>query len=264
MEQTNISGDAALTGSVLFYSKPEPLSREMHGGLGLKQLEHPFRFAAQTHVMPLVVTEFAPAALSYPIIFVGEQRMPVAVMGVNQGENLFADEKGVFDVDAYLPAYMRRYPFVFANDESQSRMIVCIDRAAEMITENPETPFFEGDQPTEYTRNAIKFCEDFETERRRTESFVNVLKEEDLLEVKQANFTPRNADGSSGEPQLIAEYFAVSEEKLNKLSAEKLEQLRGTGALPQIYAHLLSLLGWERIITRAIVRAQNRPTAANA
>ena len=264
MEQTNISGTAQLSGNVLFYSKPEPLSRETHGKMGLKQVTNPFRFASQAHIMPLVVTEFGPAALTYPIIFVGEQRMPVAVMGVNQGENLFADEQGVFEADAYLPAYMRRYPFVFANDESQNRMIVCIDRAAEMVTENPETPFFDNNEPTEYTKNAIKFCEDFETERRRTESFVKMLSDEDLFEVKQANFTPRNPDGSTGQPQLIAEYFAVSEEKLGKLSAEKLQQYRDTGALPQIYAHLMSLLGWDRIIARAIIRAQNRPTAANA
>ena len=264
MEQTNISSSSQLTGNVLFYSKPEPLSRETHGKLGLKQVPNPFRFAAQTHIMPLVVTEFAPASLSYPIIFVGDQKMPVAVMGVNQGENLFADAQGVFDVDAYLPAYMRRYPFVFANDEAQDRMIVCIDRAAEMVTESPETPFFENGELTTYTKNAIKFCEDFETERRRTEAFVKMLDEEGMFEVKQANFTPRNADGSNGAPQLIAEYFAVSEEKLSKLSAAKLEQFRDSGALPQIYAHLLSLLGWDRVITRAILRAQSRPAAANA
>ena len=264
MQQTNISGAAQLTGNVLFYSNPEPLSREMHGNMGLKNVPNPFRFATQTHIMPLVVTEFAPAALSYPIIFVGDQRMPVAVMGVNQGENLFANEEGVFDVDAYLPAYMRRYPFVFANDDVQKRMIVCIDRAAEMVTEDPETPFFQDGEPTEYTKNAIKFCEDFETERRRTEAFVKLLTDEDLFEVKQANFTPRNPDGSPGEPQLVAEYHAVSEEKLGKLSAEKFEQLRTSGALAQIYAHLVSLLGWDRIIARAIVRAQKRPAAANA
>ncbi|HEX8570968.1 MAG TPA: SapC family protein [Caulobacteraceae bacterium] len=263
MEQTNISGDAALTGSVLFYSKPEPLSREMHGGLGLKQLENPFRFAAQTHVIPLVVTEFAPAALSYPIIFVGEQRMPVAVMGVNQGENLFADEKGVFDVDAYLPAYMRRYPFVFANDESQSRMIVCIDRDAEMITESPETPFFENGEPTEYTKNAIKFCENFETERRRTEAFVKMLKDADMFEVKRATFTPRAPDGTTGEPQLIAEYYAVSETKMAALTGEQLEQFHKTGALSQIYAHFVSLVGWERLIARALMRAQKRVDATS-
>ena len=232
--------------------------------MGLKPVPKPFRFAAQTHIMPLVVTEFAPAALSYPIIFAGDQRLPMAVMGVRSGENLFATPEGDFDVDAYLPAFMRRYPFVFANDEAQQRMIVCIDRDADMVTESPATPFFENGEPTEYTKNAIKFCEDFETERRRTEAFVQLLKDEDLLETKQANFTPRNADGSTGQQQLIAEYFAVSEDKLNALSAEKFEQLRANGALPQIYAHLLSLLGWERIIARAITRTQSRPAAANA
>jgi hypothetical protein len=264
MEQTNISGEAQLTGTVLFYSQPEPLSRETHGKMGLKQVSNPFRFATQTHIMPLVVTEFGPASLSYPIIFVGEQRMPVAVMGVNNGENLFANDQGVFDVDAYLPAYMRRYPFVFANDDEQKRMIVCIDRAAEMITENPETPFFQDGEPTEYTKNAIKFCEDFEPERRRTEAFVELLNSNDLFEVKRASFTPRNADGTAGEPQTIAEYMAVSEEKLSKLPSDKFEQLRTTGALPQIYAHLVSLIGWDRIVARAIARAQTRPVAANA
>ena len=265
MEQTTITGAPQLSGNVLFYSKPEPLSKEAHGSLGLKQVTNPYRFAAQTHIMPLVVTEFAPAALSYPIIFVGDQRMPVAVMGVNQGENLFATPEGVFDVDAYLPAYMRRYPFVFANDESQNRMIVCIDTAAEMVSDKPETPFFDKDaQPSEYTKGAIKFCEDFETERRRTETFVQMLRDEDMFEVKRATFTPRNPDGSTGEPQLIAEYYAVAEEKLAGLSPAKLEQFRNNGALPQIYAHLMSLLGWDRIIARAIVRSQSRPAAANA
>ena len=263
MEQTNISGAAQLSGNVLFYSKPEPLSRETHSELGLKQIQNPYRFAASTHIMPLVVTEFAPAALSYPIIFVGEAKMPVAVMGVNQGENLFANDEGVFDVDAYLPAYMRRYPFVFANDEAAGRMIVCIDRDAEMVAEQPDTPFFQNGEPSEYTRNAIKFCEDFEAERRRTEAFVKLLTDNDLFEVKQANFTPRLADGSNGQPQLIAEYFAVSEQKLGELSPDKLAEFRTSGALPQIYAHLISLLGWDRIITRALVRAQKRPAAAN-
>ena len=264
MEQTNISGAAQLTGNVLFYSKPEPLSREAHGNMGIKQVPNPFLFATKTHIMPLVVTEFAPASLSYPIIFVGEQRTPMAVMGVNPGENLFASPEGVFDVDAYLPAYMRRYPFVFANDEAQQRMIVCIDRDAEMITEEPETPFFQNGEPTEFTQNAIKYCESFETERRRTEAFVKLLNDNDLLEKKQATFTPRGPDGSTGEPQLIAEYLGVSEDKLGKVSDAVFGELRTTGALPQIYAHMVSLLGWERIIARALVRAQNRPAAANA
>jgi len=133
-----------------------------------------------------------------------------------------------------------------------------------VISEQFDVPLFEGGEPSEFTKGAIKFCEDFETERRRTESFIELLKELDLFDTRRATYTPRMQDGSPGEPQQIAEYFAVSEEKLNKLPAERIMELRDNGALGQIYAHMLSLQGWDRLIARALLRAQNRPTAANA
>jgi hypothetical protein len=98
------AGSAQISGNVLFYSKPEPLSREMHSGLSFKQLQRPFAFAAATNIVPLAVTEFVPAALSYPIIFAGENKQPLAVMGVQQGENLFISSEGDAEPDAYLPA----------------------------------------------------------------------------------------------------------------------------------------------------------------
>uniref|UniRef100_A0A0N5A0B6 Tail assembly chaperone n=1 Tax=Parastrongyloides trichosuri TaxID=131310 RepID=A0A0N5A0B6_PARTI len=110
----------------------------------------------------------------------------------------------------------------------------------------------------------MEFCNNFEQERVRSESFVALLKELDLFEVREATFTPRNADGSAGAPQKIAEYFAVSEDKLKALPAEKLAELRDNGALGQIYAHLVSLLGWDRLIAMALTRAAQQPVAANA
>jgi hypothetical protein len=264
METQGMAGAPQLSGNVLFYSRPEPLTKEQHGALGVKRTDAPYAFTKNANVVPVVVTEFTPAALSYPIIFAGEAKLPVAVMGITQGENLFVEENGTYDSDSYLPAYVRRYPFVFANDEAGERLIVCIDRAAPMVGENAEAPFFANGEPTEFTQNAIKFCEDFETERRRTESFVELLKAMDLFDTRTATFTPRNADGTPGEPQQIAEYFAVSEEKLNALKPEQLVELRDNGALGQIYAHLVSLNGWDRLIGRALLRAQQRATVANA
>lgn len=264
METQAMAGAPQLTGNVLFYSRPEPLTKEQHGALGVKRTDTPYAFTRSANVVPLVVTEFTPAALSYPIIFAGEAKVPVAVTGISNGENLFVDERGQYDQDSYLPAYVRRYPFVFANDQAGERLIVCIDAAAEAIGEQPDAPFFENGEPSEFTQNAIKFCEDFETERRRTDSFVELIKGLDLFDVRRAMFTPRNPDGSAGEPQQIAEYFAVSEEKLNAIPTEKLVELRDNGALGQIYAHLISLQGWDRLIARALLRAQNRPTVANA
>ncbi|HEY2706975.1 MAG TPA: SapC family protein [Caulobacteraceae bacterium] len=256
---------AEFSGSVLFYSKPEPLSRELHAKIGLKRMDKPFGFASTTNVVPLTVGEFPVSGISYPIIFAGDRFQPLAVMGISQGSNLYVDPDGTFRVGAYIPAYIRRYPFVLANDQSRGQQVVCIDRGATMLGEDCDLPFFdEKGEPTEYTNGCLQFCNDFESEGRRTESFVQLLKDLDLFETKTAVFTPLNADGTQGEQQRIAEYFAVSEEKLKALPSEKLNELIANGAIAQIYAHLMSLTGWERLIALHMEKQQRTaPFAAN-
>lgn len=266
---TNDQQPGEITGAVLFYQKPEPLAPELHSGLGVKTIDGPFRFAKSGHAVPLTVGEFPLAALTGPIIFVGDDRMPVAVMGLNPGDNMFVNERGMFDPGVYIPAYIRRYPFVFATDDVNERMVLCIDRTADFIVDaaQADTPFFEQDgQPSDYTKRCMEFCNNFEVERRRTVSFVDILKSLDLFETKTATFTPMNPDGTPGEAQKVAEYFGVSEEKLLKLPPEKFIELRDNGALSQIYAHLISLAGWDRLMAIAITRAQQAalPQAANA
>jgi len=255
-----------ITGNVLFYSQPEPLSPELHGKMGVKSMNGPFGFAKVGHAIPLTVGEFPPAAMTGPIIFVGDEKLPIAVMGLNAGENMFLRADGLFEAGVYIPAYIRRYPFVFANDEQNKQMVLCIDRNAEFIVDKGfDMAFFdEKGEPTEYTKNCIEFCNNFEVERQRTMSFVQILKDLDLFETKTASFTPQNPDGTPGEAQKIAEYFGVSEEKLNKLPAEKYIELRDNGALAQIYAHLLSLLCWDRLIAIALARQAQPPVAANS
>jgi hypothetical protein len=256
---------AEFSGNVLFYSKPEPLSRELHSAIGLKRVERPFGFAAASHVVPLTVTEFPVAGLSYPIIFAGERYQPIAVMGISAGRNLFVKEDGSFTVGAYIPAYIRRYPFVLANDQVRQQMVVCIDRDASMLGEDSDLPFFDAKgEPTEYTKGCIQFCNDFETEGRRTEAFIKLLRDLDLFETKRSTFTPTNPDGTPGAPQTIAEYFAVSEDRLKALPAGKLKELADNGALGQIYAHLMSLAGWDRMIALALAaQADATPAPAN-
>ncbi len=253
--ETQIKSGGQISGSVLFYSKPEPLSPDLHKGLGVKRMDGPFGFARTGHAVPLAVTEFSMAALTSPIIFVGEDKTPLAVMGLNADENIFLRDDGLFEAGIYVPAYIRRYPFVFANDDAAQQSILCIDRNAEFIVEGGDLAFFNDDNsPTEYTQNCIEFCNNYEVERQKTMNFVALLKELDLFEVKTATHTQVNEDGSMGEPQIVAEYFGVSETKLNALAPDKLAELRDSGALTQIYAHLISLFGWDRLIALQIYR----------
>jgi hypothetical protein len=262
---TNQTAAGEISGNVLFYSKPEPLAPELHRKLGVNRMDGPFKFAKAGHAIPLTVGEFPLAAVTGPIIFVGDEKLPLAVMGLNAGDNMFVRADGTFEPGVYIPAYVRRYPFVFANDDANKQMVLCVDRDAPFVTENAELPFFdEAGQPSEYTKSCMEFCNNFEVERQRTMSFVEILKDLDLFETKTAMFTPPNPDGTAGEPQKIAEYFGVSEEKLNKLPPEKFVELRDNGALAQIYAHLISLIGWDRLISLALARAAVTPQAANA
>ena len=263
--QTNAGGQ--ITGNVLFYSQPEPLSPEMHAGLGVKRMDGPFAFARAGHAVPLAVTEFSLAAVTGPIIFVGDDKLPLAVMGLNAGENIFLRDDGLFEAGCYIPAYIRRYPFVFANDPAAKQAILCIDRGAEFVVPGGDLQFFNADgTPTEYTNSCIEFCNNYEVERQRTMSFVQMLKDLDLFETKTATHTPINADGTPGEVQVIAEFYGVSEAKLNALSHNKLSDLRDNGALIQIYAHLISLVGWDRLIALQMYKnaSEAAPEAANS
>ncbi len=252
MNTQTMGEELKLSGQVLFYRQPEPLSLERHRGLGVKRIERPFEFLSTAHVVPMTLNEFGVAAASYPIIFAGEAKTPLAVMGARAGENVFVSAAGEIDPEAYLPSFVRRYPFVFAADPGGERLVVCIDRAAPMIDAQPDVALFEGDQPSRYTQDAIEFCKEFERFRRFTTEFVDLLKQNDLFEPKTVTITTRGPDGQESAPVKVADYFAVSEERLNALSIERLQGLREKGLLGPIYAHLVSLLLWPKVLQRAI------------
>lgn len=247
-------GQPELTGQVMFYKRPEPLSLERHRDLGVKQIPAPFSFLRTAHAVPITVSEFGVAATCFPIIFVGAEKTPVAVMGVRQNENEYLDAAGQPDPDAYLPAFVRRYPFVFAADPGSDRLLLCVDTAADMVTTNPDVKFFEGEQASKFTEDAIEFCKEFERQRRATAEFVEMIDKASLFEQKSVSFTPRDAQGNAGETQKIADYWAISEDGLNALPEGKFGDIRNTGALAAIYAHMVSLMNWQRVIQRTMRR----------
>ena len=256
-----------ISGQVLFYSQPEPLDAQRHARLGMKITDRPFSFAAKQHFIPLHVGEFGPAAISYPIIFAGSDRAPLAVMGLNAGENMFIAEDGLYRQGVYIPSFIRRYPFVGARDDESKRTVVCIDRASNLwVEQGADVMLFENGQPTEYTKNCIEFCSAFDTDRAATDMFVKMMIDLDLFETRQATFQPRLEGGALGEQQLVAEFFAVSDEKLRALPTDKYLELRDNGALPHIYAHLTSLFGWDRLIAESLARrvAAEQAAPANA
>lgn len=256
-----------IQGNLPLYVKPEPLNAQAHKGKGVKFAEKPFSFLKETHFVPLTLGEFGAAASRFPIIFLGENRLPVAVMGLQQGHNLFVDpETGVFERYSYLPAFVRRYPFVSASHTEQSdRFTVCIDAGSPLFSDKPDQPFFTEDgQPSEFTTRAIEMVRRFESDANVTRQFAEKLTELGLFEQQQTNFTPRDANGQqSGDPRPVASYWGVSGEKLRGLDAKTLAELRDNAYLGGIYAHMLSMNQWDSIVARAGERGHGPRVAAN-
>lgn len=259
---TTAGQGAQSLGQIMFYRQLEPLSAEKHRTLGVSQVANPFSFLSETHLIPLTVDEFGLAAVCYPIIFDTQTKTPLAVMGLRAGMNVFLASDGSLDTEVYLPAFARRYPFLPiiaggpqqqapANGPEGERVLVCIDRAAKMVNSSPELPFFEGDQPSRYTQEAIQFCREFDVLGRRTQEFVKLMDQHNLFELTPLALPRAKPDGTPDEPQKIGEYLRISEQKLNALPKDTYIELRDRGVSAVMHAHLLSLGLWPKILSRA-------------
>ena len=257
MADTNTS-QANIQGSLPLYKKPVPLNSTEHKDKGLKFNDRPFDFLHDAHFVPLTVGEFGPACGTYPIIFIGETKTAVAAMGMRQGENLFVDpDTAQFDRHTYIPAFVRRYPFVAAShSQEDDRFTVCIDEGSHLFSDNPDESFFDqSGQPTEFTQRAIDYVRRFETDVRNTQAFVKAMDELGLFTQQEAKFQPRDAQGQPvGEPRVVANYWGIDGGKLRELEPSKLAELRDNTYLGAIYAHMLSQAQWDYLIQRAAER----------
>jgi hypothetical protein len=235
------------------YRQPELLNHEMHGALGLSAPERPFDFAREALVLPLTLPEMTTAQMFYPIIFTDmENPLPLAAVGTDDEINLFVEEDGQWASGTYIPAYARCYPFGLAAG-ANDQFAVVIDRKADIISESPEQPFFDGDKVTPETQALIDFCGRYDAERRSALEFGRTLVELGLLAGHTATRTSR-----AGDKQVVANYIAVDRGKLAELPPEKLAELLEKGYLACIFAHLFSLENWPRLVERYARRNAER------
>ncbi|MGB0906338.1 MAG: SapC family protein [Maricaulaceae bacterium] len=251
----NDAAKAEISGQVMFYKNPQPLNKDKHTKFGVTPVQKPFEFMAKNHFMPITAPEFGSAAASMPIIFAGDERSPLAVMGIRTNENLFVED-GQFTQDFYMPAFARRYPFVLAGDKANDRFVVCVDEEAECVTnKKPQQMFFSGEDTSDFTKEAFQFLQNFERDRQATDIMIKRFKELDLFEQKEMHFQGQNADGSPAERQKIADYFAVTEDRLKTLDAKTAKEFIENGYMAVAHAHMISLGNWQRLVNMTLRRS---------
>ena len=224
----------------LFYNDLQPLSSETHGNFRIRP-RAAVPFVVDQHAVPVTVEEFPLVQRFMPIVFsVGDEPVPLALMGLNEGVNTFFDAEGKLVEDYfYVPAYVRRYPFMLARLRPDTdEMTLCFDPSSDVIGafEDGEK-LFENGEPTELTKSILQFNEQFEQAGARTQMFVKDLVEMDLLMEGEVTIQPEG----EGQPFIYRGFRMVDENKLNELRGDQLRKIVQNGMLPLIYAHLFSL-----------------------
>jgi hypothetical protein len=228
-----------------------PFDSQKHAGLGVKR-SCLRQFAATRHAFTISLPEFFYAARDYPLVFVksedGEMQASV-ITGLRSGENLFVNELGDWREKAYVPAYLRRFPFYLADtgdDTSAGKMMIMVDESG---LEESDAPFFDaaGEATDKWKAQEI-LISDFIAAERRTAEFAARLVELDLLEPFDAHTNPGKENSMH-----VTGMYRVDEDRLNRLPARTIKAMMSRGELSRVYAHLISLENFAKLLDLSVV-----------
>ncbi len=224
----------------LFYKDLMPLNSRDHSAWSARAVDKASWIGNQ-HAIPLTVDEFAQAQRHFPIVFsAGDSPVPLALMGLNEGVNVFFDGEGKPVEDAYVPAYIRRYPFLLAKLKPDTEeMSLCFDPSSDLLGEFADgQALFADGQPTDHTKGLLDFCEKFEQAGARTQAFMEELKGNDLLMDGEVAIAQNDKPDT---PYVYRGFKMINQDKLREVKGDVLQRWNEIGLLPLIHAHLFSL-----------------------
>ncbi len=211
-------------------------------------------FARGSNAVPISYSEFASACRDYPLAFVttdnGKSYSSVAIIGIAGTENLYL-ENGRWDETVYLPAYIRRYPFCMAkvtlDGKEQADRLVCVEKAflAAEDDKGGEAMFDADGKPTPHWESISKLLEEYERDLDRTREMCDILAEYSLLEPFTLQATLKD-----GGPLNLGGMSRINEKNLEFLNAAQHKNLIKKGIMGRIYAHLISLENFARLLAR--------------
>ena len=232
----------------MFYKEPVALNSKTHAELKLAKFKD-YAFAAKTNSIQIVGVEFIEAAKEYPIVFVrlkNESFVPSTLIGLKEEQNLYLTKENTWDA-RYIPAYVRRYPFIISEPLENGEQVVFIDQESDRIQKKLGDALFNKDaSETEVLTSAKAFLMQHYAQSCFTDEFCQWLAKEDLF----TDITAKFEIDRSGENFLFEHLFIINEVKLMQLPVEKVIELFSKGWLAWVYAHLISLTNLSQLIDR--------------
>lgn len=223
------------------YQRLVALDAARHAKLGVVPLTN-YGFAKATLSLPVVISEIADIAREYPIVFPTQGNMPVALMGVEAGSNAYVGPGGEWRA-TYVPAYLRVYPFAAVRvpvspegETTEPRIVVAIDELSPLVKDGEGDAIFDDEgQLAGRAAAAVALLKRLRAASLRTEVLVQAIDTAGLF-IEQ----PIRIRAEGRQDSAITGIRVLNEGALNALSPKKFEALRKAGALPLIYAALLS------------------------
>ena len=242
----------------LFFQKPTPLDAQRHAKAGLLPTQD-ITFATNTNSVLINAVEFFEVSRQYPIVFTqSESPIPAAIVGLEL-KNYFVDSKGQWKDGAYIPAYVRKYPFIFMDVPERQEFLLCVDEASPQYKENggkDTLALFKDGAPSDVTKNALEFCTAYHNHHQVTRQFCEALTKADLLSEMRSDVKL-----SSGREIHLGGFLAIDEKKLAELPDATVLDFFKKGWMPLIYAALMSGSNWKRLADMA--GAEEKRTKAN-
>ena len=236
---------------LMIYDNIQPLSSEIHRNWSV-QVED-YSFVSHMISVPVLATEIPFAASEFPIVFSATanegEYIPLAIMGLKEGENLSLNDEFQFTT-RYIPAFIRRYPFVLGGDKESDTMALCIDVDSKTVVQDGSKGrrlFEESGEQSPHLKEVVEFLKDYQYRAELTKVFCKRLHELDLLEPMQANITFRGREDAN---MNLRGFFVVKREKLKALSDENVLDLFKRDGLELIYSHIQSLANLNHLISK--------------
>lgn len=247
---------------LLIYETAVPVSVARHGKVSLAPSPD-YAFSAGINAVPLMAVEFLRAATEYAIVFTmaGEDVMPAAVLGVKGDQNLYLGADRQWQAK-YVPAFIRRYPFVFSRNDDGKTLTLCLDESHPGVNREGRGERLFGDEgkPTPYVERVLKFLQEYQAQFERTRAFGRRVHELGLLEAMQAQVTTPN-----GATLSLNGFYGVSREKLRQLDGDALASLAKTDELELLYLQLHSMRNFVDVKDRLVgALADEEPPAVPA
>lgn len=237
----------------LLFSDLVPFDSERHRGLTLPAQRRNFAFAATAHLLPLTVAEVGAAMHQYPLVFVheGDVIALVALTGLPQAGNRFVDAQGEWRAGAYIPAYVRGYPFIAVRPAEGAEPIIAIDpNAADFQAKSGQPLIGKDGQHSEQLKGILAFHGEYQALTERTRAMTHALKAEGVLEEGGLNL-----QGPDGNGTRIGGFLVVNEARLRALPAEALKRLMEADAIGLAYAQLLSMGNLGQLVSEPPAKA---------